>query len=285
MGEILERCLSEDPAQRPHDASEVARYLDGAAEAIDRFEPQDVLADRFVVRSRHDSGGLTIVYRMFDNITNKEYGGKFIHPEFSHLLDPNQEWALLERVPPQKNVARPTFVMSMERLCRGDKVITHKASFLLTRWIEGQSLDHYLDQALPETGILQIGADVLSGIAHLHGHDILHPDIKPENILLRKDGSAVILDFNVSTHGEVGKLTLLGTPDYRAPEVSTSGWSKAADLYAAGVCLVELIAGKRLGDKAGSWLSEHGDSVHLGLRVALGQLVSSDPTKRGEASG
>ena len=69
----------------------------------------------------------------------------------------------------------------------------------MTDWIEGRSLDLYVEQGLPLVRVLQIGADVMDGGADLHKYNVLHRYIKPDNIMVKPDGRAVILDFNVST--------------------------------------------------------------------------------------
>ena len=255
--------------------------LEGGDRPLGLFEEQDVLNDRFVVRSRHSSGGLTVVYRVFDNELDREFGLKFVRAEYSDRLQAASEWILLEGVPFHANIAKPTWVGEVIQVQRGTHVTPHHEKFLLTDWIEGRSLDLYVEQGLPLVRVLQIGADVMDGLAHLHKYNVLHRDIKPDNIMVKPDGRAVILDFNVSTAAEPDLMTKLGTPAYRAPE---SEWSTASDVYSIGVCLIELLAGTRLGKGAAEWMRAHRDDFEENVGQILGELVTSDPGTRGSAA-
>lgn len=101
--------------------------------------------------------------------------------------------------------------------------------------------------------------DVSSGLAYLHGHEILHRDIKPDNILINADGDYVISDFGISTHmrstmrcsarSNMDKSQYIsGTVPYMAPEMFSKNASavKATDVWALGAALYELMTGELL---------------------------------------
>lgn len=105
-------------------------------------------------------------------------------------------------------------------------------------------------ELLNEDTILSLLVQILMGLTHLHhDHRILHRDLKPQNIFLRKDGVAKIGDFGVSTilsqNVEFAK-TFCGSPYYLAPELcQEQRYNGKADLWSVGVMLYEMIAGKR----------------------------------------
>jgi serine/threonine protein kinase len=280
--DVIEACLRTDRGSRPGDASEVVRRLNGLDTAIEQFEIHDVLDDRYVVRTRDTGGGLTVVYRLHDTRLSCEFAGKFVRRRYVGQLDVVQEYQIVKDLPAHGNVSKPTFVADMNRVRRGPTVHTYSASFLLSPWVPGRSLDKYVDQSLPEARIVEILVGVLRGLQHLHTHQVLHRDIKPHNVIIHSEtGEAVILDFNVSASAAPIPHTSLGTSGYRAPEIGEHGWTEAADLYAAAVTVIDLVAGEHQGAQSGVWLGQHGGWVSPGLANLLERLLDPDPGRRG----
>ena len=136
-------------------------------------------------------------------------------------------------------------------------------------YVDGESLRARIDGAgkLPMSDVVGIAGDVLRALGCAHRHNIVHRDIKPDNILLA-DGGAVVTDFGIAkalgetpaehTASDVqreddgGALTMagtiIGTPAYLAPEQATPGAAVDArtDLYALGCVMYEMLAGERV---------------------------------------
>lgn len=86
--------------------------------------------------------------------------------------------------------------------------------------------------------------EVLLVLAYLHSKDIIYRDLKPENILLDAHGHIKVTDFGFAKKVPDITWTLCGTPDYLAPEIiQTKGYGKAADFWAFGVLIFEMLAG------------------------------------------
>jgi tetratricopeptide (TPR) repeat protein len=95
---------------------------------------------------------------------------------------------------------------------------------------------------------LSVAAQVLAGLEAAHGRQVVHRDIKAENVIIRQDGTAKILDFGVakleSSAGLPQVNEILGTVEYMAPEqIRGDPTGPAADLYAAGVLIYEMLTG------------------------------------------
>eukprot|EP00735_Rhodelphis_limneticus_P001946 TRINITY_DN1267_c0_g1::TRINITY_DN1267_c0_g1_i1::g.26800::m.26800 TRINITY_DN1267_c0_g1::TRINITY_DN1267_c0_g1_i1::g.26800 ORF type:complete len:782 (-),score=302.12,sp/P00516/KGP1_BOVIN/37.69/8e-131,sp/P00516/KGP1_BOVIN/32.73/3e-38,sp/P00516/KGP1_BOVIN/31.86/2e-10,Pkinase/PF00069.20/3.8e+03,Pkinase/PF00069.20/2.1e-68,cNMP_binding/PF00027.24/2e-18,cNMP_binding/PF00027.24/3.5e-20,cNMP_binding/PF00027.24/1.2e-18,Pkinase_Tyr/PF07714.12/7.3e+02,Pkinase_Tyr/PF07714.12/1.2e-31,Kinase-like/PF14531.1/5.7e+ len=85
---------------------------------------------------------------------------------------------------------------------------------------------------------------VISAFEYLHSRDIIYRDLKPENMLIDKDGYAKIVDFGFAKKVPNRTFTLCGTPDYLAPEIIASkGHNKAVDWWAVGVLIYEMLGG------------------------------------------
>lgn len=122
--------------------------------------------------------------------------------------------------------------------------------YMCMELIEGQALRQVLRQRghLPVDQAMGIATQILEALQEAHDHDIIHRDIKAENVLLQEDGTAKVLDFGVAKVQSATVLTqaneILGTVEYMAPEqILGDPVGPATDLYAAGVLLYEMLTG------------------------------------------
>ncbi len=128
--------------------------------------------------------------------------------------------------------------------------------FIATEFIEGKTLRSLLsEKTFSIAGILDIAAQIASGLAAAHEAGIIHRDIKPENIMIREDGLVKILDFGIVKYRPVedGREVLIetavgeviGTAAYMSPEQARGLEIDArTDIWSLGVILYEMIAGK-----------------------------------------
>jgi mitogen-activated protein kinase kinase kinase 17/18 len=100
--------------------------------------------------------------------------------------------------------------------------------------------------ALEERAIRALAADVLRGLAYLHGRSVVHGDVKARNVLLGADGRARLADFGCArTPGFSAQRPLGGTPAFMAPEVARGeAQGPAADVWALGCTVVEMATGR-----------------------------------------
>jgi WD40 repeat protein/TPR repeat protein len=128
--------------------------------------------------------------------------------------------------------------------------------YLALEYVDGIPLTSYCDaQRLTVSARLQLFRQVLGAVQYAHAHLVIHRDLKPSNILVSADGQVHLLDFGIAkllTEGEAKEtqLTQIGgralTPDYAAPEqILGVPITTAADVYALGVMLYELLTGER----------------------------------------
>jgi serine/threonine-protein kinase len=116
---------------------------------------------------------------------------------------------------------------------------------LITRFVEGQPLS----KMLPLKDIVtrdRIAYQLMDVVSHLHDHNIVHRDIKPDNIIVRPDGTIVLLDYGiVKRMGEKEtSATIIGTRPYMSPEQINGRSERRSDVWALGVVLYQLYTGR-----------------------------------------
>src|SRR5438876_783054 len=101
---------------------------------------------------------------------------------------------------------------------------------------------------LPPDEARELAAQAASGLAHAHDAGLLHRDVKPQNLILRRDGTVKIVDFGIARAAETTITqtgTVLGTAAYLAPEQALGKKvTAAADVYSLGAVLYELLTGR-----------------------------------------
>ena len=134
-----------------------------------------------------------------------------------------------------------------------DVNLEHQPPFVVLEWMPGGDLASRIrDQGrLDGRQVARIGARLARALAHLHGHGIVHRDVKPANVLLDAGGEPALADLGLARERRGSGLTrtgmVVGTPLYMAPEVISMGeHSPASDLFSLGLILAELGAGRRL---------------------------------------
>jgi serine/threonine-protein kinase len=124
--------------------------------------------------------------------------------------------------------------------------------YIAMEYLEGQTLAWLLHQArpLPVADALAIAARVCEALEYLHGQDVVHRDLKPDNVMLCADGSIRLLDFGIAKAAGLRRITFtqassaMGTPDYMAPEqVRGKRGDPRTDLYSLGAILYEMVTG------------------------------------------
>jgi serine/threonine protein phosphatase PrpC len=124
--------------------------------------------------------------------------------------------------------------------------------YLVMEYLEGQTLDQLMQHVkpMPVNDALHIVSRLSDAVGYLHAHDVVHRDLKPQNIMLCLDGSLRIMDFGIAKAATSRRITFggfsptLGTPDYMAPEqVKGQRGDVRTDIYSLGAILYEMVTG------------------------------------------
>ncbi|MEZ4219955.1 MAG: protein kinase [Polyangiaceae bacterium] len=162
-------------------------------------------------------------------------------------------------------------------------------TFYTMEWIDGADLTDRLASLGPRAFVLDVLPSLLSALVFLHGAGLVHGDLKPGNVRLRRDGAVKLLDFGLAAAaGRVADETG-GTPRYMAPEVhSRHAASPLMDAYALGVMLFEACCGRPPTTEAGGLLDRDAQAqilaatagVHETLAAVCLDLLEVDPARR-----
>ena len=124
--------------------------------------------------------------------------------------------------------------------------------YIVMEYLDGQTLGHLMHQIrpMPEADGLRIASRVCEALHYMHEHDVVHRDLKPDNIMICNDGSIRIMDFGIAKFEGQRRLTFggftpaMGTPDYMAPEqVKGRRGDARTDIYSLGAILYEMLTG------------------------------------------
>ncbi len=223
-------------------ASDTARTLADAEPPAASLTDRVVLAGRWRIASLLGSGGMGTVYRARDLELDEDVALKVVRAEIVSPTDLERfrrEVKLSRRVT-HRNVAR-VFELGEHQGMR----------FFTMELVEGESLRSRLDRGgrLEIGEVVTIGACVCRGLAAAHEVGVLHRDLKPDNVLVARDGRVAITDFGIASSldasGRAGESSFVGTPHYMAPEQvdGSRPLDARTDVYALGVMLYELLTG------------------------------------------
>lgn len=201
-----------------------------------------VLGGRYRLEALVGSGGMAAVYRGFDELLQRPVAVKVLREEYA------QDPAFLARFMREARAAarlhHPNIVTVYDVGEDGGRY------YIVMEYVDGQDLKTLIRQrgrlSVPEA--LEIAIQICRGAAHAHKAGVIHCDIKPQNVLLTREGVAKVTDFGIaralSAAGLTQAETVWGSPQYLAPEQAAGEPpSPASDVYSIGVTLYEMLAG------------------------------------------
>ncbi len=215
------------------------------------LQPGHILQNRYRIISLLGQGGMGAVYRAWDNRLNVAVAIKEMFPQPG--LGPQALAGLRQQF---RNEAQVLARLNHPNLVRVTDFFEEKGNaYLVMNFVEGESLaDRIARQgALPEAQVLNWAGQLLDALAYCHNQGVIHRDIKPQNIIIRRDGRAVLVDFglvklwNPRDPRTQTVIRGLGTPEYAPPEQYAMGAGSTdprSDLYSLGATLYHALTGQ-----------------------------------------
>jgi eukaryotic-like serine/threonine-protein kinase len=235
---------------------------------------RDALAGRYTLGREIGRGGMAIVFLAHDGAHGRPVALKVLRPEVAVLL--GAERFLRE----MQIVARLDHPHIIRLYDSGEAAGT---LFYTMPYVSGASLRERLAgcQPLPVGQALTIACDVAEALAYAHEHNVLHRDVKPENILLSP--RALVADFGIARAiitSALDPLTsaslVVGTPEYMSPEQAQAGGTLdgRSDIYSLGCVLYEMLAGRppMTGATPQAVVAWHASEAPPPLRVARPEI-------------
>ncbi|ROZ64006.1 serine/threonine-protein kinase [Kocuria soli] len=202
-----------------------------------------VLDGRYTVGPRMARGGTGGVYRAVDERLDRTVAVKIMHPHLTE--DPDFVGRFAREARAAAQLSHPNVVAVLDQGRTDDGLV-----FLVMEFVEGGTLRDVLNRKrfLTPDQMFQVLRPLLAGLASAHAAGLVHRDMKPENVLMRPDGTVKVADFGLSRGADQQTATgpVLGTVAYAAPElVKEEPVDARSDVYSVGIMAWEMLAGKR----------------------------------------
>ena len=200
-----------------------------------------VAAGRYRILKVLGDGGTSTVYRADDGLLGMPVAIKLLKREF------REDAAALSQLKEEARIALHLAHSHIVRLYDMQKVGNQYA--LIMEFVDGQSLRHILDRygRLALDSVLDIVGVCTEALAYAHRKGVLHNDLKPDNLLLTREGVLKVVDFGTASfmHKGPGEEYIVGTPAYMSPEQrSGQPLDTRTDVYALGITVYELLTGR-----------------------------------------
>ncbi|MBS4785331.1 MAG: Stk1 family PASTA domain-containing Ser/Thr kinase [Clostridiales bacterium] len=201
------------------------------------------LDGRYLVDELVGIGGMANVYKATDVSSGRTVAVKILRDEYVQ----NQE--LLRRF---KNESKAVALLSHPNIVKVyDVNFSEKVNYIVMEYIDGITLKEYIEHkgALSWKESVYFTVQILRALQHAHDNGIVHRDIKPQNIMLLKDGSIKVTDFGIARFARSGMHTMtdkaIGSVHYISPEQAKGDVTDdRADLYSVGVMMYEMLTGR-----------------------------------------
>lgn len=210
------------------------------------IEVGQILDDRFEITDVISRSGMATIYKANDRETGGLVALKVPFMQFES--DP----AFFTRFQREEQIGlrlRHPYILRIVPIPDEKK----SRMYMAMEYLEGQTLGSLMRSVkpLPVADSLKIIARVCEAMEFMHGHDVVHRDLKPDNLMICSDGSIRIMDFGIAKIEGQRRLTFggfqpaMGTPDYMAPEqVRGKRGDPRTDIYSLGAILYEMVTGQ-----------------------------------------
>ena len=205
------------------------------------LRPGTFLQDRYEILEQIGSGGMSVVYKAKCHKLNRLVAIKVLKEEFCN--DSNFVSKFKMEAQAAAGLSHPNIVSVYDVIDEG------KIHYIVMELIEGITLKSYIAKKgkLEVKESIGIAIQVAQGIAAAHEQHIIHRDIKPQNMIISRDGKVKVADFGIARAVSAQTLSsaAMGSVHYISPEQARGGFSdERSDIYSLGITMYEMVTGK-----------------------------------------
>ena len=201
------------------------------------------LNDRYEILEKIGTGGMALVYKAHDNVLDRNVAIKALRENFDHESAVVSNF--IKEARSSASLVHPN-VVSVYDVCEYDGL-----NYMVMELVNGKTLKEYIkkNQHLPWQESCNYAIQIGQGIQAAHERNIIHRDIKPQNIIMDSSGTLKVTDFGIAKAMESDKAiaggTAMGSVHYISPEQARGGYTDfRSDIYSLGIVLYEMLAGR-----------------------------------------
>lgn len=199
------------------------------------------LQDRYEILGRIGSGGMSVVYKAKCHTLDRLVAIKVLKEEFAS--DENFVSKFKMEAQAAARLSHPNIVNVYDVVDEGN------LHYIVMELIEGITLKSYIEKKgfLENKEAIGIAIQVAQGIAAAHEQHIIHRDIKPQNIIISRDGNVKVADFGIAraVSSQTMNATAVGSVHYISPEQARGGCcDERSDIYSFGITMYEMVTGR-----------------------------------------
>lgn len=204
---------------------------------------QRILDQRYELEELIGGGGMADVYKAKDCLLNRPVAVKILHEEFK------QDKEFIDKFQREAQAAARLSHPNIVNIY--DVGVADGDHYIVMEYVPGRTLKDRIRQEghLSVSESLRVAREIAEALAHAHGNNLVHCDIKPHNILMMADGHAKVADFGIARAVTESTMTysgnVIGSVHYFSPEQAKGTMiTPKSDVYSLGVVLYEMLTGK-----------------------------------------
>lgn len=220
-----------------------------------RLSPSEIIANRYEIIEKLGTGGMAVVYKAKDVMLDRFVTFKVLKEEHLSDKEVSSNFGTEAKAAARLNHQNIVRVFDTGVHSYGDKDYKKQnIHYIVMEYIDGNTIKELIrerayDKKFTENEALGVSLQIAKALAHAHENNVVHRDIKPQNILITEDGDVKVTDFGIALRRAHSDTTVasesMGSVHYSSPEQSRGRFVDGrSDIYSLGIVMFEMLTGK-----------------------------------------